>query len=157
MALSVLSLFICPFSKHLSNTFSVLAVMGACWGNGKTMIKTPGQILTLKELPMQRGSLHTATQRLGRGGLGGHPDMGGTWEKTAFPIMDCEFMHVRRITVNASRCPSWCLACSFNVVGAQSVPLEACQAVCKHFLCVSHEHFRGFYYFHLARRETKSQ
>ena len=54
---------------------------------------------------------------LGRGGLGGlwyRRDM----EKIAFPIMDSDFMHVRRIAVDASGCPSWCLAYSFNIVGA---------------------------------------
>ena len=97
--------------------------MAHAGGNGKTIrLKPQDRILALKELPMQRRKpAHSHTQRLGRGGLGG-PWHGRDMEKTAFPIMDCEFMHVRRITVDASGCLSWCLACSFNIVGAQVYP-----------------------------------
>lgn len=115
-------LFIYPFSKHLSSTFSVLAVMAHAGGSGRpTRLKPQDRILALKELLMQRRKpVHSHTQAVER--WAGRVVASEGHGEDCLSHYGLWVMHVRRITVDTSGCPSWCLACSFSVVGAQVYP-----------------------------------
>lgn len=91
-------------------------------GNGRpTRLKPQDRILALKELPMQRRKpVHSHTQAAER-----WAGRVVAWEghgEDCLSHYGLWVMHVRTITVDTSGCPSWCLACSFNVVSAQVCP-----------------------------------
>ena len=150
-------LFIYPFSKHLSSTFSVLAVMAHAGGSGRpTRLKTPGQNSCPQGASHAEEEAcaqpHTGCGEVGWEGRG----LGGTWRRLPFPLWTvsyaCEKDHCRHIWVPFMM-PSMFLQCS----RCPGIPIWRHARQCaKHFLCVSHElmnNFRGFYYFQLPRRK----